>query len=139
MKKNKKEQTTTTNNPGRIIHKKAEIDGYIFDSKLEANRYKYLKQLQEQGIISKLAIHPAYELQAKFTDNEGVFQRAITYVADFEYFKDNFKIVEDVKSDFTAKNETFKIKKKLFKKRYPKIIFRIVLFDNKTKQWKETI
>lgn len=99
-------------------NKKTVYDGIKFDSKKEATRYCELKQLERAGIIKDLRLQPRYILQEKYEIN-GRKERAITYIADFEYY-DNEKqkiVVEDVKSPAT-KTQVYRIKKKLFEKRY---------------------
>ena len=99
-------------------NKKTEYDGIKFASKKEATRYCELKQLERAGIIKDLRLQPRYTLQEKYEIN-GRKERAITYIADFEYY-DNEKqkiVVEDVKSPAT-KTQVYRIKKKLFEKRY---------------------
>lgn len=101
------------------------VDGITFDSKREANRYKELKLYQEKGLIKNLKLQPKFLLQDKFKYG-GKSERAITYIADFSYFdiKKGKNIVEDVKG---IETEVFKIKRKLFLKRYgDSYIFRII-------------
>lgn len=102
-------------------NKKTIVDGIKFDSKKEAERYKELVLMQEAGEIKGLLLQPVYILQEKFIDNQGIKHKAITYKADFSYLKDIKEIVEDVKGFET---DVFKIKEKLFLKRYPELIFK---------------
>lgn len=99
---------------------KIEVDGIKFDSKAEYKRYTELKLFERVKNISDLQLQVKFELQPSFTDGQGVKQRAITYVADFVYKEGDNVIVEDLKSVITAKDSTYKIKKKmllwLFKK-----------------------
>lgn len=109
--------------------KKTEYNGIKFDSKKEAERFQELLLLQKANKIKNLKLQPKYELQEKFILN-GKTHRAITYIADFEYLdlEKNIIIVEDVKSSFTAKNEVFRLKEKMFLKKYGnKYIFRKVI------------
>ena len=85
---------------------KVEVDGIKFDSAREAKRYKELKFLQEQGIISDLKLQVAYQL------NEGG-THSLKYIADFVYVSDGVTIVEDCKGYETA---TYKKKERLMKK-----------------------
>lgn len=84
----------------------------------EANRYQELKLLERAGEISDLELQPKFTLVPK-TKNE----RAVTYKADFQYYENEEKIVEDFKG-FETKD--FIIKKKLFKHLFPNIGLRIV-------------
>ena len=102
--------------------KKTEVDGVVFDSKREAARYRELKLLQDSGEIFNLVLQPTYTLQEAFRDNQGKVHRAIKYKADFAYKENGVHIVEDVKGKETA---VFKIKAKLFIKRYPGVVFRV--------------
>ena len=98
-------------------NKKVIVDGEEFDSKKEGNRYKELRLLERVGEISNLELQPRFLLQDKFRyDNKGY--RKIEYIADFKYIdKDGNVVVEDVKSEGTA-TPVYKIKKKLFLKKY---------------------
>ena len=68
---------------------KIEVDGIKFDSKAEYTRFKELELFQRVGNISNLERQVKFELQPSFVDNQGVKQRAITYVADFVYKENN--------------------------------------------------
>ena len=54
-----------------------------------------------------------FELQPSFQDNQGEKRRSIKYIADFVYKENEAIIVEDLKSKITAKDSTYKIKKKM--------------------------
>ena len=104
--------------------KKTRYEGILFDSKLECDRYKYLKQLEKQGLIKELKTQYPFELiakQSKGRDRINSIVRknsdvisAVKYYADFVYF--NVKkctwIVNDAKGRTT---EVYKLKLKLFK------------------------
>ena len=96
------------------------IDGIRFDSKAEANRYMDLKSLQNYGEIADLQCHPRFLLQEAFVHN-GERERAIYYEADFSFTDHENIYVEDVKG---VKTEVYKLKRKLFIKKYPSIIFK---------------
>ena len=99
------------------------IDGIRFDSKREAARYGELKLLHLAGVIHKLQVHPRYVLLEPFTC-KGVKYRGISYEGDFEYVENGQRVCEDVKG---VKTQVFRIKEKLFVKRYgDEIEFRIV-------------
>ena len=105
-------------------NKKTVIDGYVFDSKLEAKRFTDLKTMLKIGNISNLTLQKKFVLQDGFIYN-GKAERAITYVCDF-YYKDKQgnEIVEDAKG---FKTDVYKIKRKLFLYKYPHIVFREVI------------
>lgn len=102
---------------------KQTIDGYTFDSRVEAHRYTELLLAREAGIIRSLSVHPVFELQPAFVDSSGKKQRAINYEADFVYIEDGKQIVEDIKGFAT---QAFKLKAKMFMYRYPKLELRII-------------
>lgn len=92
------------------------LDGILFDSKAEMNRYAELRMLERAGIIAKLKLQPSFELLS----NTGK-ERGFSYRADFEYEEDGRRIVEDVKGHRT---DVYKLKRKLFRAQYPEIDFR---------------
>lgn len=103
--------------------KKTIVDGHVFPSKLEANRYKQLKLLEQQGMIRDLVLQPKFLLQAGFRDGDGKWHRAIHYIADFRYVENGQVVVEEVKGRETA---VFRIKMKLFLFKYPGFVYRVL-------------
>ena len=103
-------------------NKKTQIDMYVFDSAKEAKRYKELKYLEMAEEISNLELQPHFLLQESFKKN-GKTYRKIDYVADFKYIEKGKTIVEDVKG---LQTDVFKIKHKLFEKKYPELELRII-------------
>lgn len=105
---------------------KVEFDGVKFDSKREKDRYVFLKQKEAEGVISHLKLQPKYELipaiketytkqlKTKTKECERTVQFAITYHADFEYYKDGQVITEDVKISKHLLPKEFSLKFKLF-------------------------
>lgn len=83
-----------------------------FDSMLECERYKYLKALEQQKVISNLRRQVKYVLLPSQKDSKTrkTIEREITYLADFVYEKGSQTIVEDVKG---MKTDVYKIKRKL--------------------------
>lgn len=93
-------------------NKKTMVDGIVFDSKREADRYRELKLLERAGEINDLRLQVPFTLLPGFTVDGERF-RPVTYVADFVYF-DLMKqrmVVEDAKGYRTRE---YNIKKKLF-------------------------
>lgn len=109
----------------KYLSKKTVIEGITFDSKKEGLHYLELKRKQELKKISDLELQPSFLLQERFK-KDGKTYRPITYIADFKYVEDGKTIVEDVKSDFTAKDKVYKIKKKLLLYKYNDFEFREV-------------
>lgn len=94
---------------------KVMIDGILFDSQKEGDRYQELKTLQQYGVIRDLNRQVSFELiPTQKDENNRVIERACTYKADFVYTdaKTGKRVVEDVKSKAT-KTAVYKIKKKL--------------------------
>lgn len=87
--------------------------GLKFDSKGEANRYGELVILERMGHIQNLKRQVSFELapSVKFS-GESKAKPALRYMADFLYFKDGKKVVEDFKSEAT-KTEVFRMKQHL--------------------------
>lgn len=84
--------------------------GIKFDSKREFERYLVLEDMQKKGKLSDLRLQVPYVLIDK-----SCFGRAIKYVADFVYIKDNQTIVEDVKG---VKTPVYRLKKRMLAERY---------------------
>ena len=103
-------------------NKKIVIDNIKFDSQLEANRYTELKLLQRAKVISNLRLQVPYVLQEGFKKNGKSYQ-AIKYIADFVYEENGRTVVEDTKG---VQTDVFKIKHKLFEKKYPELELKIV-------------
>ncbi len=112
---------TKQNKHGNV---KTEIDDIKFDSKGEACRYSHLKHLERLGMISELRLQPRFVLQEGFTRNKK-YHRPITYTADFSYFENGKRVIEDSKGHrtkefnrslkmflFTHKPEIFRISSK---------------------------
>lgn len=89
-------------------NQKTVVNGILFDSKREANRYCELLLLMRAGEITNLQRQVRYTLIPK-QDGE----RACEYVADFVYTdKAGHTIVEDVKG---VRTDVYKIKRKLMR------------------------
>ena len=119
---------TITDQPKRPKYgnRKVVINGYMFDSKSEGDRYCELWLLQKGGVISGLELQPEFVLRDGYTKPDGKKVRPIKYVADFAYTEDGREVVEDVKSVATEKNAVFRLKKKMFEERHPDKVFRVV-------------
>ena len=78
--------------------KKTPVDGMVFDSKKEAERYIVLKALEKRGDIHNLRCQVKYTLTPTIRDKDGkLIEKTWTYTADFVYEKDGKEIIEDVK------------------------------------------
>lgn len=94
-------------------NRKTTVDGIIFDSKAEAERYKELKRLELIGVIKGLELQKTYRLCKGRWGNGKPF--SISYKADFVYTLDGDVIVEDVKG---YRTEAYQLKKKLMRAVY---------------------
>lgn len=104
---------------------KTEILGKTFDSKAEASRYEELYFMEKSGEVSELQMQVPFVLQEAFEvevhrKNKKRKILPIKYIADFVYVKDGKTFVEDVKGMKTA---VYQIKRKMFLKKYPDLIF----------------
>lgn len=88
-------------------NQKVEVDGIVFDSKREANRYLELKLLEKAGEISNLECQPKFDLVVNG-------MKVCTYYGDFRYKDERIckPVVEDVKG---VRTHEYIIKKKLLK------------------------
>ena len=111
-------------------NEKTVIDGYTFQSKKEANRYFELKMMQKAGEISDLELQPKFEIVPQVYWINAININASKtlgkryYIADFSYFENGNKTVEDVKSAITRKNPVYTLKRQLFLLKYPGIVFK---------------
>ena len=100
-------------------NKKIEIDGIVFDSKAEAQRWQQLKLLERVGQIGNLRRQVKYVLiPAQKIDGKTV-ERECSYYADFCYFRNGELIAEDVKGYRKGQAyQLFSIKRKLMLEKY---------------------
>ena len=89
--------------------RKTVIDGIQFDSAKEAKRYTRLRDMEDAGEIQDLRLQVPFELLPSF-ECDGVKYRGMKYIADFVYYRDGERVVEDCKGMKTAE---YKLKKKL--------------------------
>lgn len=90
-------------------NKRTLIDGVLWDSRAEYQRWKTLRTLQDQGLIRNLRRQVRFPFEIN-----GVL--VCTYVADFTYEKRSYGfVVEDVKGFPTP---VYKLKKRLLKAIY---------------------
>ena len=110
----------STEKANKYRNKKAFYKGIEFDSRKEMHRYLELCGREKSGEIRDLKTQEKFELIPKHGD-----EMAVTYRCDFSYFDKEVdsRIVEDVKSEITKKKSDYVIKRKLFKFKYPDIIF----------------
>jgi hypothetical protein len=107
----------TRNNKYNVSDKsRRTMDGVVFDSMAEMNRYAELKMLKQAGKIKCLM------LQKRFTILERTPRsREHVYTADFMYLEGEQVIVEDVKGVVTT---DYALRRDMFLARHPLITFR---------------
>mgnify|MGYP002624224791 CR=1 FL=1 len=101
--------------------KKTEVNGIVFDSKKEADRYFDLCMLEKAGEIKDLKRQVEYELIPTHVKSDGKKEQKCTYIADFTYInnKTGGFVVEDVKGlKKGASYQVFVIKRKLMLDRW---------------------
>lgn len=114
--------------------RKTTVDGIVFASKKEAQRYAVLKVLQKSGVISDLRMQVPFVLIPEQREPEEwvpykkpvngkagrwkpgkTIERPCVYVADFVYQQDGQTVVEDVKGRRTRE---YIVKRKLMLKEH---------------------
>ena len=92
-------------------NRKTAVDGIVFDSLHEANRWRDLRLMQSAGVISGLDRQVSFELMPNVRTRDGKMIRGIKYIADFVYTDEyGRRIVEDAKG---MQTEVYKLKKKM--------------------------
>lgn len=106
-------------------NKTVEWNGLKFDSRKEMERYLFLLEAKEQGLIHTLqrqvkfelipAVKETYIEHLKTKDKEKVrtLQLAITYTCDFAYYKGDEYVIEDVKASPKMLPKEYTLKKKM--------------------------
>lgn len=87
--------------PSKYRNVKVQMDGYVFDSKHEAQRYAELKLREKAGEISQLQLQVPFNL---ITVNEWRPEERLIvarYVADFVFYENGVRIIEDTKGHRT--------------------------------------
>jgi len=109
------------NNYSKYKNKKVEVDGIVFDSIREANRYQELLLLEKAGAITSLQRQVKFVLipsqyEADYVVKNGkikkgkLLERECSYYADFVYTEEHKTVVEDTKGMRTT---DYIIKRKL--------------------------
>ena len=84
-------------------NKKVKLEGYVFDSRAEAARYQELRLMEKADAIHALEVHPIFY----FSINNVSLGY---YKADFQYWENGRRIVEDVKG---VRTPVYRLKAKL--------------------------
>ena len=111
--------------------RKVKSKGFVFDSRKEARRYNELLLLERAGAIQDLQrqvpfeliaaqyeeiptgeVYKRGELKGKPKFKRVCIEKSVVYNADFVYYENGKKVVEDTKSEAT-KTKDYVIKRKL--------------------------
>jgi hypothetical protein len=84
---------------------KTTVDGIVFHSKREAARWGQLRLLEKAGVVRDLTRQVRIRIEI-------AGMKVCDYIADFVYWEDGHKIVEDCKGFQT---DVYKLKKKLLR------------------------
>jgi hypothetical protein len=112
------ETTAAPKKRNKFNAKKTKRDGLVFDSGHEADRWMFLRGLQEQHEIHDLRRQVSFDLTAlsRNAPEEGGFQAVGRYIADFTYKDGHDRLhVEDAKGFATP---FYRWKKKHFEIEY---------------------
>lgn len=98
----------------KYCNRRPKVDGILFDSQLEADKYGEFKLQLKTGEIAGFCLQPIFVLQEGFAGTH-----PITYRADFVIFRvdGTFEIL-DMKG---METEVFKLKYKQFKAKFPRL------------------
>lgn len=109
-----KPQSTEKKKGNKFNAEKVVSNDCQFDSKHEKRRYDELLKMQGMGLISDLRTQVKFELMPMVRyPTAGKTSRRRIYIADFTYLRDGVLVVEDAKSEITAKDSTYSLKKHL--------------------------
>lgn len=109
----------------RYFHTKHVVfEGIDFDSQMEVDRYRILREAQKKGLICGLELQKVFiliprqmepvevKMKTKTKVVDQFREHPVTYKADFVYFKDGKEVVEDVKGYTT---EDYILKRKMMR------------------------
>lgn len=84
------------------------LDGIVFDSRREMQRYAELKLLERGGLIHDLQCHPTFAVRI-----DG--KHFCKFSPDYRYLTEQgVPVYEDVKSSGTQKDAAYRLRKKAF-------------------------
>lgn len=95
-------------------NQKIRVGGEVFDSKREYNRWCELRLLEHSGIIRNLQRQVKFRLIDSQKTPERT-ERPCDYIADFVYYENDSRVVEDCKG---MRTDVYKIKRKLMLEKY---------------------
>jgi hypothetical protein len=101
--------------PSKMRNVLTRVDGIMFSSQAEANRYCELKILMQTGVVKVFVRQPHFLLQEGYEKN-GEWIGKLEYVADFLVcYADGRVEIEDVKG---RRTRAYIDKRKLFERKY---------------------
>ena len=123
----------------RFYSKKfTDSDGQKWDSETEYNYYQYILKNKDKLGIRNIQRQVKYIIQNKFRDKNNKAVREITLTVDFVLVLITGDIaVVDCKGCKETIEETFKIKWKMMKLKYPEYDYKVVVWDKKAKEFIE--
>lgn len=104
---------------------KVTFQGITFDSKVEMQRYLYLKDMERKGEISGLRRQVKFEIIPKVTKEfpkqlktkvkyeTRVVEKATSYTCDFLYKEKGKYVIEDVKNAYSQDIRDYPLRRKL--------------------------
>lgn len=95
-------------------NQKIRVGGEVFDSKREYNHWCELRLLERSGIICNLQRQVKFRLIDSQKTSERT-ERSCDYIADFVYYENGSRVVEDCKG---MRTDVYKIKRKLMLEKY---------------------
>ena len=95
-------------------NQKIRVSGEVFDSEREYNRWCELRLLERSGIICNLQRQVKFRLIDSQKTPERT-ERPCDYIADFVYYENGNRVVEDCKG---MRTDVYKIKRKLMLEKY---------------------
>lgn len=95
-------------------NQKIRVSGEVFDSEREYNRWCELRLLERSGIICNLQRQVKFRLIDSQKTPERT-ERPCDYIADFVYYENGKRVVEDCKG---MRTDVYKIKRKLMLEKY---------------------
>jgi Protein of unknown function (DUF1064) len=107
--------------------RKTEVDGILFDSKAEAERYGTLKLLERAKQVRGVTVKPEFALRINGT-------LIGFYTPDFGYFEAGRQYMDDVKGVTTDESS---LRMRVFMACYPEIRLRIVDGHGRAKEFKQ--
>ena len=123
----------------RFYSKKiTDSDGIKWDSETEYNYYQYILKNKDKLGIRNIQRQVKYIIQNKFRDKNNKAVREISLTVDFVLELTTGEIIiVDCKGCKETIEETFKIKWKMMKLKYPQYDYKVVVWDKKLKEFME--